>query len=864
MIDPISGALLNEGLAAITSAMTGSSMATEYDARMDKTYSDASGITIGYGNYTDDKPAITGQTGNSIVDSTEDTAQEAWQDWMHDNPDSVSGTTGGAVIGSDASTFNYSLMENNDEEIEAVAPVAVEKDAVIVAISQALGLSMKLSDVDPIFAGKLSNALVATGMIYSEADNLVTAWKDANDNILIPKAIVDAFKDIFDEEEIGQAEGYSRDVDTNVDGTTITAPVNYALVPSHSRYRLGGPTSSGGDYVLDNNTNYDLKVTIINGVLLTCKQGTQTVAADSVVIRRLNAQGGTTSSTFCSPSETYTFSSNGVAWKKMSLPSVSVTGPLTVPVSNGTDSRDNYAKKLGWVMWYMPAQPVGGYPEGTQESLAPAYTPADLVAGGVAKARDQLIPVCAVNLPTTPYDTTESTVDPDSSTDPNRVKELPAPPIPVPVPDTRPSNPEIGLSNPSKVDEEVAKKVDELVEDLANTVDPMPPQSSGISPLPYMPGTPVYDPTTGEQTGTSYPSIVPSSGSGLIHVYNPTPAEFVSFGQWLWVTYADATIDKIWNNPFDGIIGAFELYSTPSTDGTDNIRSGFLVCPTTAKLVRQRYTEINCGTVVVPEFYGNYLDYSPYSQCYIYLPFIGINEVSIDDIVGHAVNIRYRVDAYNGSCIAMIYVAKDGYENLCYQFAGNCGVEVPLAGGSQAAIKAGMMQAEAYGRAAVQSAQIQKTASIGTGIVNGASAGAGAGAMNPVAGIVGGLLGALAGGTSGYIQGSADYGAAKLNAGAMQEAARVANKSSVQHSGSFGSSHGAMGNKVPFLIIRNPIQVKVVNYNDDYGFPAHKRVIIGGCTGYLRVREVNVISAFATNEEKIAIEQALKEGVYVT
>ena len=212
----------------------------------------------------------------------------------------------------------------------------------------------------------------------------------------------------------------------------------------------------------------------------------------------------------------------------------------------------------------------------------------------------------------------------------------------------------------------------------------------------------------------------------------------------------------------------------------------------------------------------------------------------------------------------MIYVSKDGYENLCYQFAGNCAVEVPLAGGSQAAIKAGMMQAEAYGRAAVQSAQIQKTASIGTGIVNGASAGAGAGAMNPVAGIVGGLLGALAGGTSGYIQGSANYGAAKLNAGAMQEAARVANKSSVQHSGSFGASHGAMGNKIPFLIIRNPIQVKVVNYNDDYGFPAHKRVIIGGCTGYLRVREVNVISAFATNEEKIAIEEALKMGVYVT
>ena len=73
-----------------------------------------------------------------------------------------------------------------------------------------------------------------------------------------------------------------------------------------------------------------------------------------------------------------------------------------------------------------------------------------------------------------------------------------------------------------------------------------------------------------------------------------------------------------------------------------------------------------------------------------------------------------------------------------------------------------------------------------------------------------------------------------------------------------------MGQKVPFIIIRNPIQVKVVNYNEDYGLPAHKRVIIGGCTGYLRVREVNVISAHATDDEKAAIEALLKNGVYVS
>ena len=341
--------------------------------------------------------------------------------------------------------------------------------------------------------------------------------------------------------------------------------------------------------------------------------------------------------------------------------------------------------------------------------------------------------------------------------------------------------------------------------------DLKPPSSGGISP-------PIVFPLPG-----NFPSIVPASGSGLIHVYNPTPEEMISFGNWLWVTYADASLQKIWNNPFDGVISAHELYATPSNDGRDNIRSGFLVCPTTAALVRQRYTTIDCGSMVVPEYYGNYLDYAPYSKAHVYLPFIGIVELDVDDIVGHGVNITYHIDSYNGSCIAQITVAKNDYQNTVYQFSGNCSVEIPLAGGSQAAIKSGMISAAATG----------------------------------ISSIVGGLASMLGGNIGGGIGGIA-YGIG----GAISQA--VSQKSSVQHSGTFGASYGAMGIKKPYFIIHRPIQKMVVNYNEDYGFPAHKRVRIGNCKGFLRVREVHAASATATDEEKARIEELLKEGVFVS
>lgn len=845
MIDPITGAALGEALGAITGQMAGQSLADAYNQRMTDTYTDASGIEIGVGTYTDVKPSISGNTSNTVVDSQHSDPSVAF-----DNYETAGGvvdsTTGGFIYGSDVGTLSYSLLDT-DDGVKAVAPVSIPVETAYVAIAQALGVSMKVSEVDPILADKFARAIVTAGCVYDKAKGLVTAWWDGL-NMLFPKSAIDAVQQTIEEEGIptpGSSDSESRyNPDT---GYTVYTGSSF----SYTGTMYNGFTFDG------------------NGALVVVQQAPSASYAsimafsDSPGIVAKHTDTVTGRVTNYPVSSTTTISDGRTVYFSSSINMPASEAPyFSLPISVIPKDQGRYTTLCETLFGHDTEIIIpGDYPEGFSPSNAVYYTPEQLVnAGGIAHtisggAGIDTIDVTPIRVDedTLAGDTTESTADPiTANPNPDINQELPPAPIPTPIPDTNVSNPDVPLVDSSVVDSTL---IDELVEELANTLDPQPEQSSGIIPFPFMPGTPV-DPDDPSQ-GSSYPSIVPASGSGLIHVYNPTPGEFVGFGNWLWVTYADATIDKIWNNPFDGIIGAHELYATPQTDGRDNIRSGFLVCPVQSDLVRQRYTEIDCGTVIVPEFYGNYFDYSPYSQAYIYLPFIGINEVSIDDIVGHAVNIRYRVDAYNGSCIAMIYVAKSGYRNLCYQFGGNCAVEVPLAGGSQAAIKAGMLQAEAYSRAAIQSAQIQKTASIGSGILGGA---AGSSFAGPLAGIIG----ALAGGASGYIQGSANVAAAKLQGQAMQEAARYANKSSVQHSGQFGASHGAMGLKNPFIMIRNPIQVKVVNYNDDYGYPAHKRVIIGGCTGYLRVREVNVISAHATNEEKRAIEEELKAGVYVS
>lgn len=359
--------------------------------------------------------------------------------------------------------------------------------------------------------------------------------------------------------------------------------------------------------------------------------------------------------------------------------------------------------------------------------------------------------------------------------------------------------------------------------------EPKPEPRPDPEPKPD-PVNPTPTPPTGD-IDPPVPPIIPlpfSSTTGLISVYHPSQSQLLAFANWLWVTWQDATIDKIWNNPFDGVITLFELYCTPTDVGTKNIRSGFLDSGINSPII-SRYTEIDCGSIGVPEYFGNYLDYAPYSKCHMYLPFIGIVELNVDDIVGHGVNVTYKIDEYNGSCIALVTVAKSttvngdsvDYNNIMYQFSGNCAVELPLSGGSQAAIRAGMIEAAAWG----------------------------------IGSVIGGVM---SGNALGDIGANLAYGAAS----AVHSV--VSAKSSVQHSGSFGSSYGAMGCKKPFIIVTRPKQIQVPNYNELYGYQAHKMVRVGDCTGYLRCREVHVISPTASDEEKAQIEQLMKTGVYVT
>ena len=450
-----------------------------------------------------------------------------------------------------------------------------------------------------------------------------------------------------------------------------------------------------------------------------------------------------------------TFPEEVPAWKPVILPK---TAPTEMPEPTPTPDPDNEPDKKKKITPFIPPkQPQPA--EVPVKKPAPDYVPAP----GIVSPP---VPNPTPNPSTTPSPAPNPSVDPSVDPSPN--------PDPTPTPGVTPGIPQVPSSIPEPVDEGVN-----------------PP-----STLPVIPS-------------------IGTSAAGLLHVYNPSASEVQQFGQWLWTTFSSDLIDtlsKLFNNPMDAVIGLHEIYCTPVTSGFSMIKAGYLESNVSSRLVSERYKEISCGAVGVPEYWGNYLDYAPYTKCYCYLPFIGIVELNADDIMNRGVEIVYRIDIYTGSCIAMIKTAKSGgVTSVIYEFQGNCAVELPITSGQKSAIQGALLTATT----AALSAATAGATSVGS------------------AAIVGGARGA------------------------------AHNKNMVQHSGSFGSSYGAMGIKTPYLIIKRPKQKVVPGYNENYGYPAHKMVHISACTGYLKAIEVDVISPTATEEEKKLIETSLKSGIFV-
>lgn len=318
-------------------------------------------------------------------------------------------------------------------------------------------------------------------------------------------------------------------------------------------------------------------------------------------------------------------------------------------------------------------------------------------------------------------------------------------------------------------------------------------------------GTGTFENTGADVDFPPDPSLS-SVDTGFITLFNPTKGQLKSLANYMWSTGFDLdTFKKLFANPMDAILGMSIVPVAVPNGGNKEVKVGNISTGVQMNEAASQFVSVDCGSITVEEYWGAYLDYSPYTKAEIYLPYIGTHAISVDDIMGKTVHIKYKVDILSGACCA--YIKCGG--TVLYSFVGQCSCSIPITGNDW------------------------------TNVVNGALS---------IAASIGSMV--ATGGAS-----------APMSTAAIASTAVNAMKPNVEKSGSMGGMGGMMGIQKPYLILTRPRQALPDGQSNYMGYPSFITVLLDEVEGYTEVESIHLEKINATQQELIEIEGLLKSGV---
>lgn len=309
-------------------------------------------------------------------------------------------------------------------------------------------------------------------------------------------------------------------------------------------------------------------------------------------------------------------------------------------------------------------------------------------------------------------------------------------------------------------------------------------------------------------TPIDFPSLPTISvvSTGFVTLYSPTLTQLNNLASYMWSDLFD--IDgwkKLFADPMDAILGLSIVPVNVPTSGVSEVKVGNISTGVALNKASSQYVEVDCGTINVNEYWGAYLDYSPYTKCEIFLPYVGTRPLSIDDVMGKTIHVKYHVDILSGGLSCFV---KCG-DSVLYSFIGQCSASIPINSANY------------------------------TNMLNG---------VLGIAGSIGSMV--ATGGAS--------------SPAAITDIVNTATnqlKPEVQKSGAMSGAGGMLGMQIPYLILTRPRQALPSNQNKFSGYPSLITVKLSELSGYTEIEKIHLENIPATEVELTELEKLLMEGV---
>lgn len=318
------------------------------------------------------------------------------------------------------------------------------------------------------------------------------------------------------------------------------------------------------------------------------------------------------------------------------------------------------------------------------------------------------------------------------------------------------------------------------------------------------------------------PSDYDLGGVGLTQTYKVDDIQLQQLGGYLWgATFID-NIKLVNNNPIENIIGCKRIPFDIPAGVARNIVMGNVTAPASGNIVSS-LPIIDIGSVKYNGYYGNFLDYAPYTRLILFLPFCGFTEVDPSVITGKTMSIKYAIDVIMGKCRAMLFV--DGAYYSSYD--GNFAVEIPLTGSNRAQVEMGLVSS---------------------------AVGAVAGAVVPSMGAMQGAKAAVKYSVAGNVTGGIT---------SLLDSAVAAQYHSTR-TGSYSSTCAWQETRKCFMIADIPTCQYPSSYGHDIGYPCKLTKTLATMRGFTQCGgDIDMSGLTCTEEEMDMIREYLTAGVYL-
>lgn len=226
---------------------------------------------------------------------------------------------------------------------------------------------------------------------------------------------------------------------------------------------------------------------------------------------------------------------------------------------------------------------------------------------------------------------------------------------------------------------------------------------------------------------------------------------------------------------------------------------------------------------------NNYLDGSPYKSMALYLPYIGVIELSPSDFWRDTIQVKCVVDVHTGDIVYKI--GTGSINNTVATFSGNCACEIPVS----------TYKTELGAKVSTMTQGFNNAAST---VGNVASALTGK-KMDKI-----GALTAAAGGLSAGIQNTFDTMTAMF-------------KKTPSMIGGFGGAAGVrLGTDAVLIEMQNLTSESITAKQSAVGLPCYKTRSLSGLSGYVQTVGASVRTSLSNSVDQV-VNEALDGGIYI-